>query len=349
LVQQKSSELAKVTNSGAILLGNIFEVDSFAGKPVRVVSHFHSDHTILLSKSGKFASHILATPATIEALPLMGFSLPEDKLLPLEYGRSIKFGEDSLVLVKSSHVIGSAQVLVETVDGSRVGYTGDFKFPGTKIMSDLDVLIIDATYGEETMVRPFKNEVDILFSDLVSELLSKGKPVIVKGYHGKLQEAMHIMRRFGVEAPFILPEKVYELTKLTEKHGLKVGNYFREGSEEAVEAIKGGWFVYLNHANSRKKTPFVASEVVLTGWFFSSPLKKIYENGSGERWVVALSDHADFEDTLYYVEEARPKKILIDAFRTSREIAEAFAKSVLRRLGKEAVVMPDSHGIEEED
>ncbi|MEM0021215.1 MAG: MBL fold metallo-hydrolase [Fervidicoccaceae archaeon] len=349
MVELRTTADAEVSETGAILLGKMFEVDSFAWRAIRVVSHFHSDHALNLSKSKKFASHIVATPPTIEALILMGHSLHDEKLLPVDYGRTIRFGDEALTLVKSSHVLGSAQILVETSDGRRVGYTSDFKFPGTKIMSELDALIIDATYGSESMVRPFKNEVDLLFSDLVLDLLSKGRPLVVRGYHGKLQEAMHILRKFGIEAPFIMPEKVYGLTKMAEKFGMRIGNYFSENSIEGKELLRDGWFIYMMHSNSRRVMLPNHSEITLTGWFFLSPLKKIYENSRGEKWIVALSDHADFEDTMYYVEEARPKSLIIDGYRTSVEIAESFARAVKRRLGLEAAVMPKMQGTKEED
>jgi len=338
-----------VTERGAIAIGERFEIDSFAGKAVRVISHFHSDHTLFLNMSKKIARHIVATPATIDALKALGHSLPEEKLIPLEYGRSLAFEDEIITLVRSAHVLGSAQILVELSDGARIGYTGDFKFPGTKIMSDLDVLVIDATYGDESMVRPFKNEVDILFSDLVSELLSKGRPVVVKGYHGKLQEAMMILRRYGVEAPFVMPEKVYTLTRAAERHGFKIGDYFSDSSAEGKELLDSNWFVYMTHVNSRKRIYPSTSEITLTGWFFSSPLKKIYENGRSEKWIVALSDHGDFEDTMMYVEEAKPRNVIVDGYRTSREIAESFASSVRKRLNIEAKVMPNVQGVREED
>lgn len=349
MVQLHPFAKAEINSNGAILLGKRFEIDSFAGRMARVVSHFHSDHTLHLSKSKKSANLIVATHPTIDALIALGHSLPEEKLLPLEYGRSIAFEDEVLTLVKSSHVIGSAQVLVELQDGTRVGYTSDFKFPGTKVMSDLDALIIDATYGDEFMVRPFKKEIDLLFSDLVSDLLSKGKPVVVKGYHGKLQEAMHILRSYGVEAPFVMPERVFRLTKVAEKHGLRIKDYFAENSTEGREIIESGWFVYISHSNAKINSLSVASEITLTGWFFTAPIKRIYQNSKNEKWIVALSDHADFEDTINYVEEARPKTLIVDGYRSSREVADAFAKNVEKRLKIEAKVMPEVQGIREED
>lgn len=43
------------------------------------------------------------------------------------------------------------------------------------------------------------------------------------GYHGKLQEVMQMLRQADVEVPFVMPERVYDVTKVCEKHGMNLG------------------------------------------------------------------------------------------------------------------------------
>jgi len=52
---------------------------------------------------------------------------------------------------------------------------------------------------------------------------------------------------------------------------------------------------------------------------------------------------------MMYVEEAKPRNVIVDGYRTSREIAESFASSVRKRLNIEAKVMPNVQGAREED
>jgi putative mRNA 3-end processing factor len=59
---------ARVSEKGAILLGSLYEVDGYAAKPIRIITHFHSDHLIDLNKSKKHATLIIGTPATLEAV-----------------------------------------------------------------------------------------------------------------------------------------------------------------------------------------------------------------------------------------------------------------------------------------
>lgn len=331
---------AGISDSGAILLGDLFEVDSYASRPVRIVTHMHSDHVIHLNKSKRHAIYIISTQATADALNALGLNIPSEKVITLNYQRPMKIADETVTLVKAQHVLGTAQVLVETSDGLRVGYTSDFKFPGTKIMKDLDALVIDATYGQEFMVRPFKNEVPELLSDLVNELLSREKPVRILGYHGKLQEVMEILRKNGVNAPFVMPKKIFQLTKIAEKHGMKISSYFDEESEEAKEIVKNKWYVYFQHANSYRRSVPVYADLMLSGWFFDSPLKKLYENSRKEEWIVAFSDHGDFKETLEYVEESKPKVLIIDVSRTDMKTAVAFSNAVRKKLNIEVIASP---------
>uniref|UniRef100_A0A7J3ZKZ9 Exonuclease n=1 Tax=Fervidicoccus fontis TaxID=683846 RepID=A0A7J3ZKZ9_9CREN len=327
-----------IAETGAILLGRKFEVDGFAGRPFRVVTHFHSDHVVGLSASKRSSISIIATRATLESLEVLSYGIPEHKSLPLDYRRSLELENERITLIESRHVFGSCQVLVEGERGELYGYTSDFKLPGTPIMRDLDYLVVDATYGAPYMVRRFKREVNYLFADLVTSLLSKGKPVWVLAYYGKIQEAMEILRRHGIEAPFLMPEKVYRLTRVAVKHGLRINDFHSDRSSEAKEVVHDRWYVYFQHANAARRGPKDVASITLTGWIFDEPIKKA-STSSWESYYVALSDHADFEDTLYYVEEARPKVVVIDAYRSSQRVAKMFARE-LSRFKLKSLVLP---------
>lgn len=321
----------KVHKNGAILLGEQVEVDGYYGRQVRIITHFHSDHTKGLSYSAKRARLIIATKPTFEALEALNAKIPQEKIIPLEYNTTLKLFNEKVFLLYSKHVFGSAQVLIEKENGDREGYTSDFKFPGTVIMRDLDVLVIDATYGSPDMIRWFKNEIEEIMVDFISSLLSKGYPVTVYAYYGKMQELMEIIRRHGLTVPFVMPKKAYELTKISVRHGLYIKDYFDESSEEALDIIKSNWFIRFVHYNSKGGSSRSTRmyHVYVTGWVFDKPIKEV--NYDGWRYVVGFSDHADFEDTLYYVEEANPKNLIIDCTRTTIDVARKFMKEVTKR------------------
>lgn len=330
---EKLLKLANVSERGAVLLGRSTAADGPTGRPIRVVTHIHSDHILGLGVSKRRSRLIVATPATMDMLEALGHRIPGPKRRPVGYGEALEFEGEKVVLHRARHVFGAAQVLVELEDGFRIAYTGDFKFPGTPVLRDLDVLVLESTYGRPDWVRPFKDYVEMLFTDLVLESLSRG-PVHVYAYHGKLQEAMEILRSNGVDAPFIAPSRVYRLTRVAEKHGLDVGEVLEEGTREAEEVKRSAWYVYFAHMTTYRRRPPNVTNIILSGWEFREPLRRI----NGSTWMVALSDHADFEDLLRYVEESRPRLVLTDAFRDGA--AEILAREIERRLGIPAMPRP---------
>jgi len=141
-----------VKGNGAILMGMGIVADSYWRKPYRIVTHAHADHVIGLRKSVKDSIFIIATETTFKFLDILGYRIPKSRRLPLDYGRQVRLEDDIIELKYARHIAGSAQVYVECND-LRIGYTSDFKMPGTEPIHDLNVLIIDATYGSPRLQR----------------------------------------------------------------------------------------------------------------------------------------------------------------------------------------------------
>ncbi len=337
---------AGINSEGGILLGQSIVVDGHDDtREYRIITHAHSDHLQGLNKSLQKAKYIISTPITYDIMKALGLIKRRylEKYIQINYNEKIRLSDnEALILCKAEHIPGASQVLVETSD-VRVGYTGDFKNPGkgTPILYDLDVLVIEATYGKPEWTRPFRDEVDSLFADLVKDLLVKG-PVYVHGFHGKVQEAMMILRSHGIDAPFIATPAVYRVTKALEKHGYWFGKVYSTISLEAKDIAKSNWYVLFTHTNNYNSVKINndirgntnINRIILTGWEFNEPYKRIRNN----TWIVALSDHADFEQLLYYVDEARPKLLIVDNYRQGA--GEVFAREVRRRLGIPAIPQP---------
>jgi len=325
---------ARVTARGAVLLGETSTIDGHEqGRTIRVVTHIHSDHVLDLRRSIRECGMVVATPITHEMLRVLGYRIPPFKSVPVEYGNTLNIDGEKLTLLRSNHIPGTAQVLVETAEGDRLLYTSDFKLPGTPIVRDADVVVVDATYGYTEWMRPWQEEVEGLLVDIVKDALALG-PVGIFGYHGKLQEVMLILRSYGIDAPFIAPRRVYQLTMVLKKHGYAIGDILLHGTREAREAMRDGWYIYFAHMRAKNHAP-CKTKLILSGWEFREPFRRI---GAGE-WLVAFSDHADFRQLVNYIDEARPKLVIVDGYRGGRAAVE-FAKYVRRRLGIPAITSP---------
>jgi len=329
---------AGLSEQGAVLLGDSVACDAFdADQPLRVVTHAHADHLAGLRRSLRCGKRVLMTPATRDLIGVVNGSLQLDdgNVEVLDYGESVECGDERVSLVKADHILGAAQVVVEDAMGGKVAYTGDFRVDGTEPLLDCDVLVVEATYGSPSFRRSFKVDVKELLVSLVEKRLRHGA-VYVFGYHGKLQEVMQILHRADVSVPFVMPERVFHVSKVCEAHGMRLGCLALSTENEGKELLDGNLpCVAFYHMNARRSVGlFGSSRICVSGWEFSSPCKQI-----GEReHLVALSDHSDFDGLIEYVRRCKPKRVITDNYRVRHGVT--LAREIRKRLGISAVAMP---------
>ena len=327
---------ALVSERGAVLLGDSVACDAFdEARPLRVVTHAHADHLVGLRRSLKSCEKVLMTTATRDLIRVVNGSLPLDDgtVELLDYGETFEYGGEQVTLVKADHILGAAQVLVEDSKGRRVGYTGDFRVDDTEPLEDCDTLVVEATYGSPWFKRVFKVDVKELLVSMVEKNL-RGT-VYVFGYYGKLQEVMQILRRADVCVPFVMPERVFHVSKVCKEHGMKLGGLTLSTEKEGKDLLdKDLPCVAFYHMNTRSKVGLNNSRICVSGWEFRSPCRQI-----GEReHLIALSDHSDFCGLLEYVRRSRPNRVVTDNYRVSHGVT--LAKEISKRLGIPAVAMP---------
>ena len=326
---------ATIIRNGAILLSKNVVCDAHVKRPVRVVTHIHWDHIVGLEKSIKECEHVLMTPLSHDLIKILrGKNLdPEGRIKTLSYNEDFYYKEEKITFFPAGHIFGSAQVLLETEDKVKILYTGDFKYPPAQPVST-DILITEATYGNPENVRKFKYEIEDELINLIKESLSN-QPVVIFGFHGKLQRILTIFEKEKFKVPVVLPDKIYKMAKICEKHGFKLGEYFSIESFEGAKIIEGKEpFLALFHAKSHKRIPFDGIRITLTGWEFEKPIKR---TGEGE-WIVALSDHSDFEQLLEFIEKCEPKYVITDNYRVGDAIA--LAEEIKKRLKIPAIALP---------
>jgi len=327
-----------VTEKGAVCLGKYVACDAFEEtRPLRVVTHAHSDHLLGLRQSLMQCDISVMTPATRDLIDvLLGpLFLMMGNVKSLDYDEPFAFGDETLELHYADHILGTAQVLVKDAEETRILYTSDFRIRGTPVI-EADTLVIEATYGSPSRVRKFGERVEDLLVSLVETGLKQG-PVFVFSYHGKLQETMQVLHEAGVKVPFVMPEKVFHVSKICERYGMRLGRSLLSTSEQGKAILEdGGPCVAFYHIGSRKRVGEGAFRVSVSGWEFASACRQV-----GDReYVLALSDHSDFNGLLQYVEQSKPKLVVTDNSRVGD--AEALAREIQKRLGINAVALPPS-------
>ncbi|MCW4034201.1 MAG: MBL fold metallo-hydrolase [Candidatus Bathyarchaeota archaeon] len=320
---------ANVTKTGAVLLGKHVACDAHDdNRPIRIITHAHADHMVGVGKSLKNCEATVMTPATKDLIDALKGPrwLSRGPVKTLDYGEEFTYEDETLTLHYADHILGTAQALVEDKDQTRILYTSDFRYSKTPLV-ETDILVMEATYGDPIRVRPFSMMVEGMLISLVEQGLKNG-PVYVFGYHGKLQKMMRILYEAKIKTPFIVPEKIFNVSKVCENHGMKLGKQLLRYDEEEAQTIlnKNDPSVVFYHSYSRKRIEGDALRIHASGWEFRKPCRRV----GAKEYVVALSDHSDFNELLEYVERCNPKMVITDKHRS--EAAGIFAKEIEKRL-----------------
>ena len=293
------------------------------------VSHAHSDHT-------GFHKRILCTPATAR---LMQVRLNQDEgtFETLAFGEIRVFDSWSARLLPAGHVLGSAQLLYEDSEGTLL-YTGDFKLrkglsAEAAIASHAETLIIETTYGlPRYQFPPVRDTLSALVKFCVETLEDGDTPVLLGYSLGKAQEALSALQGAGL--PMMLHPAVARITEVYEEFGIAFPPYTHF---EAATAAGHVLICPPNINGSRMlqslRRPRLAA---LTGWAM--------DPGAVRRLQVdaafPLSDHADYNELLRYVEAVRPDRVL-----TLHGFAQEFARD-LRERGIEAWALTGANQLE---
>ena len=279
------------------------------------------------------------TEATRDLAEMLNDSLKlrDSPIETMKYGKAIQYGDEKITLLKADHILGAAQVLVEDAGGIRIAYSGDFRIDDTPVVK-CDVLVVEATYGSPSCRRNFEVDVRELLVDMIEKRL-RGGAVYVFGYHGKLQEVMQLLRNADVAVPFVMPERVYQITKVCQQHGMNLGCIALSTDPDGQALLQGNLpCVAFYHMNSRGYVGLSNARITVSGWEFNTPCRQI-----GEReYIVALSDHSDFDGLIEYVKRSGAKQVITDNYRVSH--GAVLAKEIHRRLGVSAVPMPRTQG-----
>ncbi|MEQ1851384.1 MAG: MBL fold metallo-hydrolase [Chthoniobacteraceae bacterium] len=321
--------IAILHQRGLHLPGHDLWLDPHRAQALAFVSHAHSDH---------IARHreVVLSPATAR---LMNARLSGKRIEHrLAFGQTQDFAGGRVTLLPAGHILGSAQFHFETDAGSLL-YTGDFKLTHGLTAEPCewrraDTLIMETTFGLPRYRMPPRAEVAAQVVAFCTATLDAGETPVLLGYSlGKAQEIIHILLTAGL-AP-MLHESVWKMTAL---HRELDPSFPKGGVRFKASESKGRVIVCPPSAARDGALEKVGPRrtAVLTGWAIDPGAKYRY----GCDAAFPLSDHADYDELLRYVELVQPKRVL-----TVHGFAAEFATD-LRRRGVEAWALAGENQLE---
>ena len=313
---------------GVYLPQQDFWLDPWDAKPFAFVSHAHSDH---------IAPHreVILSDRTAR---LMRARLPGSRIehsLPFGERRSIR-GID-VMLIPAGHIFGSAQCLVYVGEDSLL-YSGDFKLrPGVSAEKaewrHAATLVMETTFGVPRYRFPPTKEVIDQMVGFCSETINAGEVPVLLGYSlGKAQEILCALEGAGLTP--MLHGAVYHMTRIYEQLGHSFCKYVRYNRND----VAGKVLICPPSANRSPMLEKIPRKRValISGWAVDPQTVYRYQVDV----AFPLSDHADYDDLLRYVELVQPRRVL-----TLHGFAAAFA-SDLRARGLEAWALTEENQME---
>lgn len=282
---------------------------------INFVSHAHMDH--LPTKNG---GTILSSIETNKIANLRGFRM-ENHVEKI----------DDFQLVDSGHILGSKGLLFDDVF-----YTGDICtrdrgfLLGAKIPK-CKTLITECTFGLPEFIFPKLDEIKKNVNEIISDLYSKGIPVILMGY--QLGKAQTITQLFGHWSPLYFHDSIKEMNDLHNQLGVELSQGMGHSEAQKMGLLdKKPWLMVsplMSEKNSflkEMKSKYGAVTIGFSGWAKSTK----FSFGRRTDYSIPMSDHCDFEELVSMVVQSGAEKVY-----TIHGFVEEFA-SHLRKIGIDA-------------
>ncbi len=137
----------------------------------------------------------------------------------VEYSRTYRLRDAGFRFLDAGHIPGSACVLLEYA-GKRILYTGDINTIDTRLirgsrlsLSDVDVMICEATYGDRNHPERKKTE-DAFLSEVTKTLRAAGSVLVPAFAVGRSQEVLMILASRRLSAPVHLDGMAKKVCRL---------------------------------------------------------------------------------------------------------------------------------------
>jgi Cft2 family RNA processing exonuclease len=284
------------------------------------VSHAHSDH---------IAAHreIICSAATARLMRARLGGARLEHVLPFGHTEALT-RDTAITLHPAGHILGSAQCLLTHTEHGTLLYTGDFKLRSGLAAEPCatpraDVLIMESTFGLPRYVFPPAAEVMAAIAGFCRQALADGATPVLYAYSlGKSQELMRGLAASG------LPLMVHPQTLRLGRIYAELGTILPPHREFAAAECAGHVVICPPQWGKTSFLPAIpmARTAVVTGWALDAGAIYRYQCDA----AFPLSDHADFNELLMFVERVKPRLVY-----TVHGFAQEFAQT-LRARGIEA-------------
>ncbi|MCE7737451.1 MAG: hypothetical protein GPJ54_21350 [Candidatus Heimdallarchaeota archaeon] len=181
-----------------------------------IVTHAHSDHTAAMTSN----STTYTTQQTIDLFEVSQKKKNARKINAIEYYEPFEVDGFEIELLKAGHLLGAAQVVVRC-GKEAIHFTGDFcpepllTVEGADLPKDVDISILDATYGDEKIFFEDRlNERQRLLVWVLSTIKEERIPLINVAHLGGAQELIKFLNQVAPNLNVFVHPKISSISQV---------------------------------------------------------------------------------------------------------------------------------------
>jgi putative mRNA 3-end processing factor len=302
----RNDELIVLRREGMYCPLGGFYIDPILHVENAVISHGHADH----ARNGH--KKILCSNRSEK---IIRHRVKFESIQSLNFQESIRIDDIKLTMYPASHVLGAAQILLET-KGRRWLYTGDFRLAEDSSCDAFepiktDVLVMESTFG--LPIFRWRDELEVFkeIFDMWENCKQTKMNLVLYCYSlGKSQRILHGMKRyFGTSAfpgNIRVHPSISAINNIYKHHGIDFPDHsafslHKEAEESTLiilpPSVKGTKMI-------DKCKPCI--EAVVSGWMAVRGNRRRETGCKG----FVLSDHADWNELNRLVELTEAKNVI---------------------------------------
>lgn len=270
-----------------------------------LITHAHGDH----ARSGHDA--VLATPDTIGLMKLRYGVDAAKNWQPIDYEQPIHLGPVTATFYPAGHILGSAQILLETKN-ERICVSGDYKrYPDKTIPAFVpvgcDIFVTEATFGLPVFQHPDPREEAKKLLRSLQRFADQSHLIAVYAL-GKAQRLISLMRDIGYDAPIYLHGSMINMCGYYQSRGIDLGD-LRKATGLAKDALKGQLVLAPPSALKEVWSRRLVSPIIgmASGWM--TVKQRIKQRGI--ELPLVISDHADWNELTQTIDDTKAGEIWV--------------------------------------
>ncbi|MCY3410486.1 MAG: hypothetical protein INQ03_02510 [Candidatus Heimdallarchaeota archaeon] len=288
-----------------------------------IVTHAHSDHVQVMS--GESKTHL--TQATLDLFSVANKRRAKSAIVQ-EFHEPFEIGPFEIELINAGHLLGAAQIIVRQGNHS-FAYQGDscpedlLTVKGADIPRDIDILSIDATYGDPNLkFQPREVSRKNTFTWTISQLSQSKIPVLYVAKMGGAQEIIKYLNNLIPKVPILVESSIALINDVYNKH-LQGLNYDLLTPENIKKNDK---FIMMIPRSKKKLEEYLppnlldkAVRCMITG-------QTARYNFSRYDFTIPLSTHASYSEIVDTINKVKPLHVLTN-FGYHEELAQNITSS----------------------